>query len=289
MMNKQVNKLPGIIAVDLDGTLFAADHKSITPRTYDVLRRCIAGGSHLVPTTGRCESIIPMGTFPAARYVISCNGGFITDTVDGKILRAMYLPRDSVRKAWELVRERVIRYELVMEFFEERDIVVERKILDGIDRYESKIPVFHRPVIIGGKAKYVESFDKYLEEEGDRIVKINFPGKNVEQCPEIRDELLEMGLFEITSDGLNLEATFRGCNKGEALLWLSDYLGVAQSDTVAFGDGNNDLSMIHAAGYGVAMGNALDEVKKAARHSTTSNTEDGIAVFLENTFSIESN
>lgn len=286
MTNGKVSEVPGIIAVDLDGTVFAADHKTIMPHTYDVLRRCIAKGSNVVPTTGRCESIIPLEAFPASRYVISCNGGLITDTQSGEILRAMYLPREAVRKVWELVRDRVERYGLVLELFEEREIVVERKLLEDRDRYESKIPVFHRPVIIGGKAKYVDSFDKYLDEEGDRVVKINFPGKNVEQCPEVRDELLQMGLFEITSDGLNLEATAKGCNKGEALLWLSRYLGVDPRNTVAFGDGNNDLSMIHAAGYGVAMGNALAEVKKAAQYTTCANTEDGIALFLESNFAI---
>ena len=286
MTNRQVSEVPGIIAVDLDGTVFAADHKTILPYTYDVLQRCIAKGSYLVPTTGRCESIIPLEVFPAVRYVISCNGGLITDAQSGEVLRAMRLPREHVQKVWEQVRERVERYGLVLEFFEERKIVVERKILEERDRYESKIPAFHRPVIIGGKAKYVESFDRYLEEEGEHIVKINFPGKNVAQCPEVRDELLEMGLFEITSDGLNLEATARGCNKGEALLWLSNFLGVDPGNTVAFGDGNNDLSMIHAAGFGVAMGNALEEVKKAAHYTTCSNTEDGIAAFLERNFTI---
>lgn len=286
MTNRQINEVPGIIAVDLDGTVLASDHKTMTPHTYRALYRCVAEGSNIVPTTGRCEAIIPLDVFPPVRYVISCNGGLITDRQTGQILRAMYLPRADIQAVWALVQDRVRRYNLVLELFEEKQIVVERRILEHPELYENRIPAFHRPLIMSGQAKYVESFDRYLTEEGQRVVKINFPGKNVAECPEIRDELVAMALFEITSDGLNLEATAKGCNKGEALLWLSRYLGVDRRNTVAFGDGNNDLSMLHAAGYGVAMGNAAPDVKNAAQYSTVSNEEDGVAVFLEQTFAI---
>lgn len=58
-------------------------------------------------------------------------------------------------------------------------------------------------------------------------------------------------------------------------------LGIDASDVVSFGDGQNDKSMIEWAGTGVAMGNAVDEVKAVAQMVTANNNEDGIAVALD--------
>ena len=55
-------------------------------------------------------------------------------------------------------------------------------------------------------------------------------------------------------------------------------------NSVAFGDGSNDMTMIMAAGTGVAMGNAIDEVKRAAKLVTAENDEDGVALALEKLF-----
>ena len=57
--------------------------------------------------------------------------------------------------------------------------------------------------------------------------------------------------------------------------------GIAAADTIAFGDSSNDLSMLHAAGIGVAMGNASEEVKAACEAVTLSNDQDGVAAYLE--------
>lgn len=280
-MQIERRRAPGIIALDLDGTVLGADHKTIPLHTYETLKMCRERGSYIVPNTGRCERIIPVGSFPGAQYVISSNGGLITDQQTGRILRSKYLKKTDVADVWNLVRGRVYQYNILMELFEERQLVVERRVYENLETFRSRIPRFHLPLIESGNAKYVESFDRYLEEEGDKVVKINFPGKNLAECPELREELVEMGRFEVTSDGLNLEVTAKGCSKGEALLWLADYLDIPREETVAFGDGNNDLSMLQAAGFGVAMGNAAEDVRRAVPYATVPNTEDGVAVFLE--------
>ena len=69
--------------------------------------------------------------------------------------------------------------------------------------------------------------------------------------------------------------------KGRALAWLADYLHAAQSEVLAVGDQQNDLSMLQWAGFGVAMANAVDAVKQAADWIAPSADEDGVAVALE--------
>lgn len=79
----------------------------------------------------------------------------------------------------------------------------------------------------------------------------------------------------------NIEITHKEAHKGAALAWLCGHLGVDTADAVAFGDGDNDLSMIRAAGDGVAMANAIPEVLAAADHVTSSCDEAGVAAYLE--------
>ena len=62
---------------------------------------------------------------------------------------------------------------------------------------------------------------------------------------------------------------------------LGEFLGIRKEEIMACGDGDNDLSMIEAAGLGVAMENADDEVRQAADYITCSNNEDGVAKAIE--------
>ena len=63
-------------------------------------------------------------------------------------------------------------------------------------------------------------------------------------------------------------------------MWLADHLGIAREETMAFGDGENDISMLKAAGIGIAMGNASDQVKAAADEVTLTNEQAGVAAAI---------
>jgi len=70
-------------------------------------------------------------------------------------------------------------------------------------------------------------------------------------------------------------------SKGAGLRWLAQRLNIPLSETLAIGDGVNDISMLREAGLGIAMGNAAPEVQAAARAVTTANDEDGAALAIE--------
>jgi hydroxymethylpyrimidine pyrophosphatase-like HAD family hydrolase len=72
-----------------------------------------------------------------------------------------------------------------------------------------------------------------------------------------------------------------GVSKGAALARLATDLGVPLAETLAIGDGSNDISMLRAAGLGVAMGHAAPSVRLAADVVTASNTDDGAAQAIE--------
>ena len=78
-----------------------------------------------------------------------------------------------------------------------------------------------------------------------------------------------------------LEVIPRIINKGQGIRDICGVLGVDTAEVIAFGDAENDIPMLRAAGMGVAMGNAADAVKQAADMVTLSNNDDGIAAALE--------
>ncbi len=83
-------------------------------------------------------------------------------------------------------------------------------------------------------------------------------------------------LVATTSVKNNIEINSVNAGKGKALLALCDALGLPREASLAFGDGSNDTEMLLAAGLGVAMANASEEVKAAADAITDSNEDCGV-------------
>lgn len=79
----------------------------------------------------------------------------------------------------------------------------------------------------------------------------------------------------------NMEINAPGVTKGSGLLALAAHLGLRREQTMAVGDSGNDRAMIEAAGLGVAMGNATDDIKKIADATTDDNNHDGVAKAIE--------
>lgn len=77
------------------------------------------------------------------------------------------------------------------------------------------------------------------------------------------------------------EANPKGTDKGSALQILIDELGLTRANVMAIGDQGNDLSMVKFAGTGIAMGNAIDDLKECAQHVTADCDHDGVAEAIE--------
>ena len=105
--------------------------------------------------------------------------------------------------------------------------------------------------------------------------------KDAEHRARIADALGSRCLVNPHGPHPSADVTIVGCDKGDAVRGVASSLGVSIEDVYAFGDGINDLSMIEAAGHGVAMGNAVDELKAAAEYVTTDINDDGVKNALE--------
>ena len=94
-------------------------------------------------------------------------------------------------------------------------------------------------------------------------------------------KILPEGLSVVQTAPFYLEVIPRDIHKGMGVLRTCRALEIDPRETLAFGDAENDIPMLEAVGIGIAMGNAPQSVKNAARDTTGTNNEDGIAQWLE--------
>lgn len=137
-------------------------------------------------------------------------------------------------------------------------------------------------------ASKVWNFTEYVKTDFEKIpdgiiYKIIVGIENEKQAGEIASKIamqLPDGLYIEVSEGNAALIMNQNASKYNAVKILADKLGIEMNRIVSFGDDWNDLSLIKAT-YGVAVGNALDEVKAAAKYVTDDNDSDGVAKFIE--------
>ena len=165
-------------------------------------------------------------------------------------------------------------------------VYFEKEILDiGCDGYLCSNGVH---ILLDGETIYHKTVPETVVEQIKRICEENniygtFEG---EKCSYFRDHNVDFHPhygFMITAFDLAPymahEFTWDHVehpDKGTGLTYVADHLNISTDDCYAFGDSNNDISMFKAAGHGIAMGNACDELKEIAEYVTDSVNDDGI-------------
>lgn len=266
-----------LIAFDLDGTLLNSA-KTISPRTRAVLERAAAKGALLVPATGRVHENIPeeVLSLPATRYIIAINGAEVYDTEKKEILYRAELGKEESLQ--------VFRYmdgvPAIYGWYQDGLGWMPRSFYEHLEDYS------YAPWLLENMKKVYTPVDSLEEalgklEGGPQKLQLYF--HDLEARKKYLDEIPRRYPQYAISSSLenNIEINAALATKGEALAFLCRHLGLKQDESIAFGDGTNDISMIRQAGTGVAMGNAAPEVLAAADQVTSANDEDGLAMVLE--------
>lgn len=251
------NKIQALF-FDIDGTLVSFTTHRIPQSTVDALRQAKAHGVKVYISTGRPPIIIT-------------NLGQISDMIDG------YITTNGARcfVGQENVCLHAIRREDV-------DTVIadgEEKNYPVIVVGEKHLAICHLTPIVNDvfveglgvdSLDFSTTMDDLAGEEILQLTPFCTAGQEAELMPR---------LHHCTSGRWHpafTDITSADADKGKGLHAMADYLGLDVSQTMAFGDGGNDLSIIREAGIGVAMGNAGDNVKAVADYVTTSVDEDGV-------------
>ena len=270
-----------LIALDLDGTLLNSD-KALTPRSRAALEAAADAGVLIVPATGRFYKGMPavIRELPFVRYVITINGAQVFDVRSGESIYSAEIPTDEAIAFYEYLDTLPVIYDCYVDGWGYMTASMQEQAGEYISN-------FHSLQMVRELRSPVPELKMWLREGGRRPQKMQLFTKN--DVP-YRDELLQTltekyPQFAIsTSLPNNIEINSRDADKGRALLGLAEKLGLSREQTMAFGDGLNDLTMIKAAGVGVAMANGHHDVKAAADRTTLSCDEDGVALVIEELF-----
>ena len=265
-----------LIAFDLDGTVLDS-LKRLSGRNRAALKACAEKGIVLVPATGRAAAGISpaIRDIPGVRYGITTNGGTITDLKTGEILDRQTI---SCEKALRLMKV-ISRYHAMYDPYINGRGITQPEFYDHMDEF-GLTPVIQE--MVRATRDVVLNIQDYVKQTGAEVEKINIYLADLKDREPLQRELeQEEGLAITSSLYNNLEVNDAKATKGQALKRLADYLNIPMEAVMAFGDGGNDLSMIQAAGTGVAMANGLETVKAAADYITLDNDQDGVADAIE--------
>ena len=268
-----------LLFMDLDGTLLN-DEKQITDGNRAALDRLLERGHGAIITTGRplksaMDQAHLLGMDRPGCYLIAYNGAVIYDWAQEKQIFSRSLPYSAVNRVVDLANARGEH----VQTYDTWKVLVEKRCDDAaVRRYCG---------LIGMEFRVIEDVRADLTEEPVKCLVINYAEKS--GLLKIQDWIRENMGAEVDcffSCDQYLEVVPKGMSKGEAVKMLSQMMDVEITETVSVGDAANDLSMIEAAGIGVAMANATQEVKAVADYITTlDNNHDGIAEVVERFFS----
>ena len=264
-----------LIALDLDGTLLNME-KKVPQGNYQALKECEKAGIQIVLATGRGVGGIPpmIRELPGANYAITTNGAVVADLKNNKAIKTCGLSNEMIQRILNIAK----KYHSATDPFIDGRAITEPASIDHMDEFGLS-PEMQK--LIRDTREVVPNVMEYVKTTGAEAEKVNIFMADLEEREVLRKELMAIPELSISSSMYNnLEINAKGADKGSALLWLADYLGIDREETMSFGDGENDIPMIQAAGIGVAMENALDTVKAAADMITLKNDEDGVAAAI---------
>lgn len=255
-----------LLAIDLDGTLLDPNN-SITPRSRAVLKAARDQGVEVVLVTARgFGEARPFADELGLTLPLLCfHGAMVKDTGTGEVYSHTPLPTDCAAALVEAGnRENLLVVLNEGDTFRASRRAAEREgfgrhrrwVLDDAFRLGPEPPTAIR--VIGDDS--VEAiFRLYPDAFGGRVT-------------FIRDKTRTRWILSIVS---------AQASKVKALMDLTGRLGLHRDEVMAIGDGPADGPMLEFAGVGVAMGNALPEIRQLANWTTATNAEDGVAVAIE--------
>ena len=269
-----------VIIMDVDGTL-TNGRKIVTRKTKEALIKAQRSGIKLVLASGRLTS----GLIDLAKelemadnngLLVSFNGSKVTDCQTNEVLFNEPMSIEDGQAVLEHMKNFNVKPMIDQEDYMYVNNVFDNEIIYkgspfNIIKYESR----------GGKFKLCEKDDlaAFANFPLNKILTAGDPEYLHANYKEMMEPFKDKLSCMFTADFF-FEFTAKGIDKAKAIDTVLIPMGYKKEEMIAFGDGHNDASIVKYAGIGVAMGNAVDDLKAIADEITLSNEEDGIAYTL---------
>ena len=262
-----------LIAFDLDGT-FLDDRKNCIRENMDAIRAAAERGVHIVPCSGRIYTGIPeeIRNLDFVRYCITVNGAKVYDSREDRVIYRAEIPVEDAERIFEYAETLPATYDCYMG---DRGWM-EHRFYDYIEDTVTDEAVRN---MVRKMRTPVDDLRRFVRERNQPLQKIQFLFRDLDRRRREMEEVARRFPDYLVTSSLynNIEINVKAANKGAGLRALCDHLGIALSETMALGDGGNDVTMLRAAGIGVVMGNAEDEVKACGDVTVGTNEEAGVA------------
>lgn len=251
-----------LLACDMDGTLFRGDLK-ISQTVQDAVADAQRAGIHVVLATGR----MPSAAAPFVKLLglegpqIYYNGALVA-TPSGDALFHLPIEPPIARSVVAYARTK----QMHLNAYVGDTIYVERLTPEAeFTRQLNRVD----PVV-------VEDLWAFVERPPTKLVIVRLPVVESGLIPRLGQQF-EGGLSISSSVPQYCELINPAVDKGKALRSLATRLGLEADEVAAIGDGDNDLTLLGAAGVSFAMGNGTEQLKAIANHVVGSVEEDGVA------------
>lgn len=253
-----------LIALDLDGTLLNS-REEITPGSRRAIKAALDRGIRIVLVTGRgVDTPIRVSKELGLNLpVICCHGALTKDFLANRTLGHIPVPMQYAKPMVEFAEREGLSVALYSEELFYR--------LEGSKLYMDDMqgPAWREVRTFQDVMHAAPTFIRFLGEQSVRAMQSEFG-----------DWPLHFK-YENWLDFAECAVTSREATKQRALARLCADFQIVAENVMAVGDSRNDVPMLRWAGLGVAMGNALSEVRQSVRHVTRTNDEDGVAVAIE--------
>ncbi len=269
-----------LIVTDLDGTLMAPDHTTVTERTRRALKEAHDKGVKTAIATGRTISLIGMVTNQVdfIDYIIYSNGAAVYDRVNKKLIYTSFFDTENALELAKFLDSEPVFYEIYANGWSyiRNDKVslfdmgnLPKDFIDEITKHT---------VFVDDMCEIIKKSD---------VEKFNISSMAPERAEYITEKLISFKDTEWTSSlpgskvQNQMEFMKKGVNKGAAVKGMCSVLGISPESVMAFGDAQNDCSMLELAGWSFAMGNACEECRQTAKYITDTNANNGLAKAVE--------
>ena len=250
-----------LLLFDLDGTLLRSD-KTISERNTELLKKCKSMGYTIGVSTSRSEQNCLTFLKEINPDILISSGGALIKFGNEYIIKNLF----SIERTKELIQ--------IVRAVCGNDVEI---TVDTIDTHYWNYKIDPTKLDTSWGESIWTDYSNFSEESLKICVEI-FEYKNARI---LEGYLTDCDMIRF-SDGFWYKLTRKGVTKENAIKMICNKCEIEISNVIAFGDDYADIEMLKLSGVGVAMGNAVDEVKKVADIVIGTNDEDSIAAYLEN-------
>ena len=263
-----------LLATDMDGT--AIDHHNrISPRTEAAIHRALAQGYEVIFSTGRCPAEIRpfLKKFPDMHYAVCTNGSLIMDLRTGVPLRSVVVDPNVVEQALEAIRG----MDYTAGFYLGDEFYMDQGARDRLEHYNCAC--FKQ--LFEECGTWVENAYEVFRRDPNCVRKVNLYFHDPEEHRRAGELFAKLPMNYPSGIPMDYEICPPGLSKGVGVELICRHLGISLEQCIACGDAGNDQSMLSVAGLGIAVGNAVPELKELADVIVADCEHDGLADAIE--------